>query len=101
MIPVSDGEVNVGDPVANTDDSDAIGVLESICSFETEIDATTQGNFRYDDDNSLVTVALDLLRVLTAQEISDRDDAIALAAAQAANDVAAAALVALGGDPCP
>lgn len=101
MITISDGEVSLGDPVANTDDSDAIGVLESLVVSEDEIETDTQANFRYDDGTGLITIALDLLRVLTDVELGDRVDALALADAQAVFDAASTALTAAGGEPCP
>lgn len=93
-MPISNGEVNVGDPMAVVADN-TIGVYEGISS-------TGKLIFRKDSDATLlITVAPAGYRLITAAEKVTRDEASVLAAAQAANDAAAAALTTAGGDPCP
>lgn len=94
------GVALVGDPVKNSADSNAIGVLESIEVRDKTISNAVRGNFRKDSTGGLSTVALSSLAALSAMEIATRNEGIALAAAQAAFDAAAAALDTAGGDPC-
>ena len=97
---LDDGRVNLGDPCAVID-GDLIGVLESVYHYPKTINAgITKYMFRLDADASLTGYDADELRVLTAEELSDRNDAITLAAAQATFDAASTALTGAGGDPC-
>lgn len=101
MIIITDGEkVNLGDPVALVSD-DTVGVLEGVSSYARGInDGKTVLLFRADDDASITECDWNDIRILTAEELSDRNEAIALADAQATFDAAKTALDAAGGDSC-
>jgi hypothetical protein len=99
-IVVSNGRVFIGDPVALVAD-DTVGVLEGMTSFAAGVNSgATKFLFRKDSDGSLATKSAAELRVLTANELTTRNDAASLAALQATFDAAKTALDNGGGDSC-
>lgn len=103
IIIASSAHVSLGDPVALVAD-DSIGILEGITSVADPTPGTagaTSFLFRADADASLALKSAAQLRALTDNELATRNDAVALAAAQATFDAASTALTDAGGTPCP